>query len=70
MDSLEFSAMSGSLVVRKNTSGDVSISTVPPVMITTNRPTVVAIGVKAVRDAIDNSNLKQLTQSNIVSVVA
>jgi hypothetical protein len=61
--------MSGSLVVSKSIVGDVAISTKPQIVLKTNKPTVVAVGYSAVRDAIENSNISDLHRKRMVSVI-
>lgn len=69
MKALDFSILSGSLVVRKNTVGDVRVSTVPAITICDNNPKVIAIGTTEVRKAIEKSNIKELVANGIVLVV-
>lgn len=69
MDSLDFSTLSGSLVVKKNITGDVAISTVPPIVISDMNPKVVAIGPGNVRKAIKETNVRELVRKRILLVV-
>jgi Icc-related predicted phosphoesterase len=70
MDSLEFSAMSGSLVVKKNVPSDVMISTVPPINVVDDRPILVAIGTQKIREVVNKSNIRSLIKQHIISVIA
>jgi hypothetical protein len=69
MKALDFSVLTGSLVVRKNISGDVLISTRPPITISDNNLKVVAIGADAVRKCIAETNIKELVDNRAVLVV-
>jgi hypothetical protein len=69
MKALDFSVLSGSLVVRKNIAGDVCISTQPPITISDDKLKVVAVGADEVRKCIAKTNIKELVDNRVLLVV-
>ena len=69
MHVLDYSVLSASLVVKKNISGSVTVTTTPPVVLDGEKPYVVAVGKTAVRDAIAHSNVRALLVERKISVI-
>jgi hypothetical protein len=69
MHVLDYSILSDSLVIKKNISGSVTVTTTPPVVLDGEKPYVIAIGKTAVRDAIVHSNVRALLIEHKISVV-
>jgi hypothetical protein len=68
MHVLDYSILSGSLVVKKNTAGSVTITTTPPTTIDSNEPKIVAVGFE-VRDVVNNTNIRELIEKKFLSVI-
>lgn len=69
MHILEVSEQIGLLAVVKATTGDVMISTNPPVFLSNNAPRVIADTREAVAAAIRTSNIRSLVDSRLVTVL-
>lgn len=69
MDALEVSIKQESLVVRRIISGSVCVSTTPNIILDTDKPTVIAVGREAVRDAVQKTNLRELVRKRYIAVV-
>lgn len=69
MDALEVSALQGSLVVQKQIHGDIMVTGSPVIMLSSNRPQLVATGTQAVRALLAQSNIRDLVRKRLVAVV-
>jgi hypothetical protein len=66
---LRYASICGFLAVRKNTVGDVCITTNPPTVLTDSKPKTLATGLIEVDQLVRNSNVKKLLDDNIISLV-
>jgi len=66
---LRYAKSSGFLAVRKNTLGDVCITTSPPTYLVDDHPKTIATGLIEVEQIIKNSNIEKLLSANIISLV-
>lgn len=64
-----YARMVGYLAVRKNTVGDVHLTTSPAITLVDNTTKVVATGLLEVDHALKTSNIEKLLALNIISLV-
>lgn len=69
MDAFDVSLKQGSLVLKRKIAGTVHVSTTPAVVLDTDKPTVVAVGYAAVKEALEKSNVRELARKNYIAVV-
>lgn len=66
---LRYASLSGYLAVRKNTLGDVTITTSPNITLQDEKPVTLATGMLEVEHVVKNSNVAKLLRDGIISIV-